>query len=159
MTADESSQRRLTVNAAFLKDIKDDNRHLKELLDRLKPIAAHDEAVVNHWDQWVSLLGELRDQLAFHFSLEEAYGYFDSAIGTEPRLSAAAEVLRNEHRQLFETARDLADRVADLSPTRAAEVDAVRGRYLEFVKAFQIHEEAELELILRGLEDDLGVGD
>ena len=82
--------RRLTINAAFMKDIKDDNHQLKSLLDQITPLTAHYQTAINHWPELIQLIDALRDQLALHFALEEAYGYFDDAIGTEPQLSAIA---------------------------------------------------------------------
>ena len=114
MSLTRTSTRRLTVNAAFLKDIKDDNRDLKILLDRLRPLAQHTQTACNHWVELIDLMGQLRDQLALHFSLEEAYGYFDEAIVTAPELSTTAECLRSEHSKLFARIRDLADSVLEV---------------------------------------------
>lgn len=159
MTAGDASQRRLSVNAAFLKDIKDDNRHLKMLLDQIAPLASHRQTAVNHWSELVKLFGELRDQLAFHFALEEAYGYFDEAIGTEPQLSAIAESLRGQHGGLFKTIRDLSDSAADVAPDRDEKIARLVTGYQQFRSSLEAHEEAELKLILQALEEDLGVGD
>ena len=159
MSNHHSPQRRLTVNAAFLKDIKDDNRHLKELLDRIAPLATHQQIAANHWNEFAGLVGELRDQLAFHFSLEEAYGYFDAAIDTEPQFSSQAESLRGEHPQLFARIRDLADAVEEPTQRSDAQMADLLAQYNTFFQAFAEHEEAELQLILSALDDDLGVGD
>lgn len=159
MTGSDDSQRRLSLNAAFLKDIKDDNRQLKALLEQVAPLASHVQAALNHWPELVKLLGELRDQLALHFSLEEAYGYFEEALGAEPQLSAAAEMLRCQHSTLFSTIRDLADAAADLPVDREAEIATLLNTYNKFRSSLETHEEAELRLILQALDDDLGVGD
>lgn len=157
--ASSGSNRRLDVNAAFLKDIKDDNRHLKELLDRIAPLLKQHTIAVNHWPEIINLLGELRDQLAFHFSLEEAYGYFDSALETVPQRSAEAETLKAEHLTLFALMRDLADRASEVSLTSETKVSGIVEDYTRFFRKFAAHEEAELQLILSALDDDLGVGD
>ncbi len=93
--------RRLAVNAAFLKEIKDDNLQLKVLLDQITSLTGHCQTSINHWPELIQLFDDLRDQLALHFALEEAYGYFDDAIGTEPQLSAIAEGLRTQHGDLI----------------------------------------------------------
>lgn len=149
----------LTVNAAFLKEIKDDNRHLKSLWDKTLPLVSHVETARNHWQEIVGLLSELRDQLAMHFSLEEAYGYFDEAVDIAPRLSLTAESLRSSHPKLFAQIRDLADSALDVNLDRAERVEAFLSKFFEFRLDFEHHEEAELKLILQSFDDDLGVGD
>ncbi len=155
----QATTRGLSVNAAFLKDIKDDNRELKHLLDRLTPMTGHPEIAVNHWDEIVQVLSDLRDQLAFHFSLEEAYGYFDQAVETEPQLSVTAGLLRSEHTELFELARSLAEQVAELSSDEIESIAKFLKKLKKFRNQFERHEEAELELILDALSEDIGVGD
>ena len=153
------STRQLAVNAAFMKEIKDDNQHLKTLWDKIVPIATHSQTAVNHWSQVVILLGELRDQLAIHFSLEEAYGYFDEAIDTAPQLSIVAECLRNEHGKLFEQIRDLADGAAEVRSDQVERIATYVELFQNFRKHFERHEEAELKMILQAMDDDIGVGD
>ena len=159
MSTTRTSTRRVAVNAAFLKDIKDDNRDLKILLDRIALLAQHRQTATNHWVELIELFGELRDQLALHFSLEEAYGYFDEAIVTAPQLSATAECLRAEHPRLFERMRDLADSALEVSPESGEQVTRMLAEFGRFRDAFETHEEAELKLILDALDDDIGVGD
>ena len=158
-TGDVASSRGLSVNAAFLKDIKDDNRELKQLLDRLTPMTSHPEIASNHWAEIGQLLSDLRDQLAFHFSLEEAYGYFDEAVETEPQLSVTAGVLRKQHTELFETARSLADQIVDVPGGECEKIAKFLTKLKKFRFQFERHEEAELRLILDALSDDIGVGD
>lgn len=150
---------RLTINAAFLQEIKEDNRHLKTLWDRLIPMVDHAEIAKNHWRELNELLSELLDQLAMHFSLEEAYGYFDDAVDAAPHLSVQAESLRSEHGQLFTQARDLADRIGGISGEASEKVAKWIRCFQSFRLAFERHEESELKLILQSFEDDLGVGD
>lgn len=154
-----SGSRSLSVNAAFLKDIKDDNRELKSLLDRLTPMTSHPEIASNHWAEISQLLSDLRDQLAFHFSLEEAYGYFDEAVEAEPQLSMTAGALRSEHTGLFETACGLADEVSDVQRPEPEPINKFLIKLRKFRTQFEQHEEAELQLILDAMSDDLGVGD
>ena len=149
----------LAVNAAFLKDIKDDNQDLKKLLDQITPITRHQQTAANHWPELITLMSDLRDQLALHFSLEEAYGYFDDAIVSAPELSVTAEVLRSEHPSLFANIRDLADQVSEICSDRPDQVNDFITRLYAFRRDFEIHEESELKLILDSLDDDLGVGD
>jgi len=159
MQDSESKTRRLAINAAFLKDIKDDNHDLKVILDKITPLAEHRQTAINHWSELVVLLEQLCDQLALHFSLEEAYGYFDDAVDHAPQLSVAAECLRGQHPALFKSIRALADKSADVPVDDADHVDQFLNAYQSFRKDFIEHEEAELKLILAALDDDIGVGD
>ncbi len=159
MATPDTKTRRLTINAAFLKDIKDDNRDLKILMDRILPLAQHQQTATNHWPEMIRLFADLRDQLALHFSLEEAYGYFDDAIVSAPQLSASAESLRGQHALLFERIRDLADAALEVSADSEEQVSRFLADFDCFRKTFEEHEEAELKLILDALDDDIGVGD
>lgn len=150
---------RLAVNAAFLQEIKDDNRQLKGLWDRLIPMMSHQETAKNHWPELIRGLAELRDQLAIHFSLEEAYGYFDDAVDISPHLSLNAESLKAQHSALFRQVRDLADLILECDVERLEKVTKLIRRFDLFRAAFESHEEAELKLILQSFDDDLGVGD
>ena len=159
MSSTDTKTRGLTINAAFLKDIKDDNRDLKVLLDTILPLAQHPQTAANHWPELIGLFADLCDQLALHFSLEEAYGYFEDAIGSAPQLSSSAEELRSQHSVLFERIRDLADRALEISADREEKVVSFLQEYDRFRETFEQHEEAELKLILDAIDDDIGVGD
>ena len=155
----KTGKRRLAVNAAFLKDIKDDSQDLKMLLDQITPLTRHQQTAVNHWPKLIVLMSDLRDQLALHFSLEEAYGYFDEAVVSLPQLSVNAEVLRSEHPFLFAAIRDLADEVSEVCSDRPEQVNRFIEHFDAFRRMFEKHEENELELILESLDADLATGD
>lgn len=159
MSNQNDQPRGLTVNAAFLKDIKDDNRDLKCLLDNIVPLMEYPQTATNHWQEVVDLLAALRDQLAMHFSLEEAYGYFDDAIGSAAQLSESAERLRGQHSPLFEKIRELAEKAVEIHDDCPDKVTGFLADFQRFRQAFEQHEEEELKLILDALDDDLGVGD
>ena len=151
--------RQLTVNAAFLKDIKDDNRDLKVLIDKIQPLRTPLPTASNHWPELIRLFADLRDQLAMHFSLEEAYGYFDEAIVTAPQLNVTAECLKGQHSVLFQQICELADRALEVSADSEEQIEKFLNRFDQFQAEFQKHEEAELKLILDAMDDDIGVGD
>ncbi|MEM1226342.1 MAG: hemerythrin domain-containing protein [Planctomycetota bacterium] len=173
MDAGAVSTRRLTVNAAFLKDIKDDNRDLKILVDRLNFLTHPRHNAGGHWHELVGVLADFRDQLAMHFGLEEAYGYFDAAIDADADVSRVAEMLKLEHGELFESLRHLVDKaeateavvptdsesIEGTTPELTAAQEAILRRIERFLQSFHRHEEAELKLILDSLDEDLGVGD
>ena len=151
--------RSLAVNAAFLKDIKDDNRELKSLLDKIHPMTEHPQTAVNHWPEFIQCLADLRDQLALHFSLEEAYGYFEEAIQTAPQLSLLAQQLRSQHTALFEQIRELAEQALEVPGDSPEQATKFLHKFQFFRQAFESHEEAELKLILDAFEEDIGGGD
>ena len=98
----------VTVNPAFLQEIKEGNHELWQSLADLRhrcscPITT---GMCRHL---VNSLSELRDQLTLHFALEEAYGYFDEPLHVEPQLSEKAGRLRSEHQELYSELSDLVD--------------------------------------------------
>ncbi len=154
--APKRSDVKFTVNAAFFREIKDDHQHLQSLLDRTRHLAANRPAIVNHAKEFVQLLADLRDQLAFHFTLEEAYGYFEDAIERAPRFHDQAGRLRNQHSELYVMAQRIAECAVALP---AIEIDDVVEQFLTFDLALKAHESAELRLILDAIHQDVGVGD
>lgn len=151
----------VSINPAFLQEIKDDHHELRQLMH-------HTEAMLNRpsWmqiecDRLVDLFGKLRDQLAMHFSLEEAYGYFEDAISSAPHLSRRAEVLRAQHFKLYSDLAHLAER-AEALLYHEAPADAVTGvadSYRDFSDRFHEHESRESDLIQEAFHLDIGAGD
>jgi hypothetical protein len=147
---------KFTVNAAFFREIKEDHKHLQCLLEKIRQMVAVPPALPNHWKEFVTLLADLRDQLAFHFALEEAYGYFEDAIERAPRFHEVAGRLRNEHSDLYLSAERLADLAAAMTPSEAEQMVTLCQ---DFDTALKAHEAAELRLILDAIQQDVGVGD
>jgi len=151
----------LTINAAFLQEIKDDNLRLQQLLEETRKLVASTKHPQILAAELAGLCGELRDQLALHFALEEAYGYFEDALSEAPRLSTAAAALKEQHKELFTEIRDIADK-AELIQYRKR-VNAVprqlMQRLCDFDARLAEHEMRENDLILAAFDDDLGVGD
>ncbi len=152
--------RTVTVNAAFLQEIKEVNQELWQRLDEMRhrcqrPLAP---AQCRHLVEWLS---QLRDQLALHFALEEAYGYFDDPVEVAPRLSYAAESLRNEHRQLYLTLTSIVERAERLLHNGQLATLAlwIGPEFLRFDEALHDHESRENDLIYEAFDTDLGTGD
>lgn len=151
----------LTINAPFLQEIKDDNRELKQLLEASRQEVRQIGHVCTHCRRLATLLSDLRDQLALHFSLEEAFGYFEHALAVAPRLTRRAEGLRAQHQQLFLEVCDLSEaaeqlRYHEVPPEKAAEI---AWRFEIFHEHYRDHESQEADLIFAALDDDLGGGD
>lgn len=150
----------VTVNAAFLQEIKEVNQELWHLLAELRhrcqrPIAPGTCRSI------VERLGELRDQLALHFALEEAYGYFDDPVEVAPQLCRKADSLRNEHKELYSQLSALVDRAERLlyDEQHAALAVWLGPRFLDFDARLRSHEERENDLIFEAYDADIGVGD
>ena len=108
-TAVQTTVSQITINAAFLQEIKEVNQELWQLLANLREVCASAWMVRQHTGQFIDMLAELRDQLALHFALEEAYGYFEQPAFCPPTMSELATQLRGEHRQLYVLATQLAE--------------------------------------------------
>lgn len=151
----------VTVNAAFLQEVKEDNHLLRSLLETARQVFAESSRVKVDPKELAELLGQLRDQLAMHFALEEAFGYFEEAIDVAPRLSEQADLLRAQHRGLYLEVCDIADEAEQLLYHETA-VDLrqeIRARFFGFLDRLNDHEACENALILEAFDEDLGVGD
>ena len=153
--------RTLAVNAAFLQEIKDDNQQLRDVLCTTQGLLQNHSGHRSDLRQWTEALAELRDQLAMHFALEDAYGYFEDAVVHAPRLSQQAELLRGQHVELFLDICRLADRADLLLHERLAarHLHNLSHSFFAFVDRLQAHEREENELIMAAFDDDIGVGD
>lgn len=157
--SESRATKRFTINAAFFQEIKDDHLQLHEILGRLRSLSAHRPALPNHACEFADLLFSLCDQLALHFSLEEAYGYIEDLIEVTPHLHGRTDLLRKQHSELFVMARDLADQASSRHKGDTAELTRIADQFAEFDHAFRAHETAELDLILVAMNQDEGVGD
>ncbi len=150
----------LTVNAAFLREIKEDNLRLRELLEVVQQCVhlANDRQRVR---ALAETLSELRDQLALHFSLEEAYGYFEDAVEVAPNLSERASELRSEHGSLFLEVCRLVETAEQLlyGEINGVAAPALAQQFDRFWQTLRQHEKREGDLIMEAFESDMGVGD
>ena len=151
----------LTVNAAFLQEIKEVHQELWCLLAEVRGMCEDPAGILKRRKKFRELFEVLRDQLALHFALEEAYGYFEDPVDVAPRLCDRALALRDEHRRLYVQITALEHRVRDSlehHPNRARVLGLIR-EFEDFDEDFRRHEEAENELIQQEYGDDIGVGD
>jgi len=151
----------LTVNAAFLQDLKDDNVHLRELLTAVNDVLSHASHRSIHVGVLAELLGRLRDRLATHFSLEEFFGYFDDAVDVAPRFSTQADILKAQHTSLFSEICEIVDEAECLAygEPNACHATLIAEQYRLFHDKLEAHEICERELIMAALIEDIGVGD
>ena len=118
--------RTVSINPAFLQEIKDDHHELRQLMHHICAMLGRSGPAEIEYPRLVEMFGKLRDQLAMHFSLEEAYGYFDDAISVAPHLSRRAESLRSQHSGLFSEACQLAESAEQLSRHENADTPLAR---------------------------------
>ncbi|MEX2114769.1 MAG: hemerythrin domain-containing protein [Pirellulales bacterium] len=153
--------RTVSINAAFLQEIKDDHHELRQLMHHISAMLERPDWMPIEFDRLTDLFEKLRDQLAMHFSLEEAYGYFEDALAVAPRLSRRADQLRSQHGELYSQLCAMTDRAEQLlyHETTVAAVGQLAADYLAFCQAFHEHERRENDLILEAIDEDLGGGD
>lgn len=147
----------VTLNHAFLADIKDDHVELRELV-KLNRNRLGDQPVEP--SQTLAWLNELRDELETYFALEEFYGYFNHAAISNPSVSRSAKSLKTDHEKLFIQLIELIDQTEQIIYHESdSNIDSVRIGFLQFASDFDEHEEAEMELMMRLCNEELGVGD
>ncbi len=159
-----TAQGTLTVNAAFLQEIKDENRELRQLLHDCDAalVKCTSAAADGPLDPKlaIDLLGRLRNQLSLHFSLEETYGYFDDAVQVTPQLADRALKLRGQHSELFLSYCALVDHAEQaFNDGRPDALPNVARQFADFHARFQEHESLETELIVQVLNEEIGCGD
>ena len=150
----------LTLNVAFLNEIKQDSQKPAEIIGELRYLIAEDHSLDPR--EMVTALGNLRDELETQFALEEFYGYFQSARVTHPYVSVRTERLKTQHEvmyldlcELVELAESALYRESPLEKTWSAIADGFRS----FVQSYNQHEQEEFELMMRLCNDEIGVGD
>jgi iron-sulfur cluster repair protein YtfE (RIC family) len=156
-----TSTHTVTINPAFLQEIKEDSQEIRGLLsiaDQLFELHGRTDAFSV---RVLELLRRICDQLALHFSLEEAYGYFDDAIYVAPHLSQRAETLRGQHTRLYRLTCDLCESAEQLMyhESHHPRFTELSGRYREFRRELAEHESREADLILDALNCPEGTGD
>jgi hemerythrin-like domain-containing protein len=151
----------VTLNPAFLQEIKEDNQQLRDLFADVRRAFGHPRPDGPTRQYLLETLENFRDQLATHFALEEAFGYFDDPVDAAPRLSEQAESLRSEHGELFMIICAMVEDAYDLlrGAYNAAEFQELAHRFVRFEDAFSDHEARENALIMEAFNADIGVGD
>ena len=160
LRGDVAGLQSLTLNVAFLNEIKQDNERPLEIINDIKRQLANPQLADT--GELTCELNHLRDELETHFALEEFYGYFKSAELTHPQISVRAGDLQSQHEELFLTLCDLVE-LAESAHYREAPLEktllALSVGFHGFVQKFNRHEQEETDLMMRLCNDDIGVGD
>jgi hemerythrin HHE cation binding domain-containing protein len=156
-----TAQGTLTINAAFLQEIKEENRELRGMLEDCSKAFGAAGATPREPKMVVDLLARLRDQLAMHFALEEAYGYFDDAVQVTPQLTDQALKLRSQHGDLFLRLGAIVEQAEQMLYDEEAEprLASVARDFQRFHSRFQEHEARETDLIVEVVNQEIGCGD
>lgn len=145
----------VTVNAAFLQELKEDNEELRRLIAEFSALCVPRPYLRIPRSRLASLLARLRDELALHFSLEDAYGYFERPAAVAPQLAERACRLRAQHAKLYEDIARIADAAEEAwsrwKPQSEDEDDQVKKRIVRRCRVFwnqlQQHEASENQLM------------
>lgn len=149
----------ITLAPAFMQEIKEDDRRLNQLMSDFRQFVARGAPTHSEALQLASLVLDVRGRVAFHFALEEAYGYFEDPVAVAPRLCERVDGLRAEHGELFEEISRIVEMFEDSEPDLPADIANVQEMCRGFLSRFDAHEAAENALIAQAFNEDIGVGD
>lgn len=155
----EQLGKRLTLNAAFFREIKEDHQQLQKLLCELGQLIENRVLLANHPRLFLELLDKLVDQLGLHFTLEEAYGYFEHSLEEKPEFHDQAVRLRDQHSGLYTSLQQIAEMTGNEVNKNPPQLDELADQFAEFLKSLNSHESAEHNLIMEALNRDVGGGD
>jgi len=148
----------ITINVAFLQEIKQETIELRQLIETVASALSHEPSVSSR--QIMELMYRVREELETYFALEECYGYFDQAAVLNPAVSGCAQQLKSEHEELFLNFNDLVELIEQIVYREtSATLAEVSAAFDEFRARLDLHEQCEMELMLRLCNEDLGVGD
>ena len=147
----------------LLHAIKEDSRQLGELLTCVSVVFDQQPKLEIGLDALVELLYRLRHQLAVHFSLEESFRRYESPLVMEARLHRAAEMLRNQHAELYCRFCYIVHQVDDVNeqnyPAEHKEdlLDQIALDYQSFCDDLDDHESWERLLVTEALSPEATV--
>lgn len=137
------------INAAFLQEVKDSHVELWETVHQLRQMIEGSICSASNARALVSLLGQLRDQLAFEFSLEEAYGFIEGCRGIAPVVAQRAATAKQQHRELYLLIHELCEQAeeAQYRGVEHREFAELLAMAADFDAQLRAHESLESELI------------
>ncbi len=125
-------------------------RELRSVVTRLKELTSASAVLKANEKEFTELLVVFRDQLAFRF---EAFGCFEEAVEGVPQLYQQSQRLRDQHTELYERAKKLAEYASD-SATR--DLESLSKNSQDLLYALEVHEAAETEMIMNTMFEDIG---
>lgn len=147
-----TSAKTLTVNSAFLQEIKDSNLNLWQSLEQMVAVCQSRQERARRLRQLVPILGEVRDLLALQFALEETYGYMEVPSAIAPVNNHLLQDIRSQHSALYLMVSELVERAEELqyrgvNHERSPQVDRLIDDVYQFELRFRDHERLEQDLI------------
>jgi len=159
----------VTINVAFLQEIKSDfgfrdvlNQVYYQLNSDGQDFSDDTESASMSPRQAAEMLIELRDELETYFALEEFYGYFHRSAIENPIVSQQAMHLQREHESLFLQLSQIIERTEKIvyqEPGSESTLDPIAADLESFCIEMAKHEQAEMDLMMRLCNEDIGVGD
>jgi hypothetical protein len=145
----------ITINPAFLQEIKDSNLQLWHTLHEVRQLCHAELATIAISKRLVPLLDELRDHLALQFALEDAYGYFSGPSQVDAIIAARAASIKEQHCQLYLELSELCENAEELQyrGITSHELAAIISQTLVFDRRLQQHERDESQLIEAAYHD------
>lgn len=136
----------VTLNAAFLQEIKDSNPDLVRTRQELRQCCRTNQPPSAVAGQLIRLLDELRDHLALQFALEEAYGFME--VHQSLANPAAAEAKR-QHCGLYLEISELCERAEELQYRGLAvqQFGSIVRQLEQFDQRLRRHDQFEEKLI------------
>ena len=148
----------ITINVAFLQEIKNDNLPLRQLIDTVAKDFRHYPPMQPQTA--MELLYRVREELETYFTLEEQLGYFNQAAIHNPSVSRCAAALMSEHEQIFLQLNDVIERVEQVVYRETeASMYEVDNLFQQFRSELALHEQCEMELMMQFCNEEFGVGD
>jgi hypothetical protein len=137
------------INAAFLQEVKESNVELWDTVHQLRQMIEGSPSTAGNARQLVTLLGQLRDQLAFEFSLEEAYGFIEGCRGIAPLVAQRAALAKQQHRELYLLIHEVCEQAEEAQYRGVAdrEFEELLSMAANFDAQLRAHETLESELI------------
>ena len=153
-----SSTSLMSVNPAFLQEIKDSNLDYFESIRRIRHICHSSDDPPEACRTLVKALDHLRDVVALQFSLEESYGYM--IVGdlrdfgtTETPITRQSAACHCEHRNLYIQLSELAELAQELQYRGVEQSTFIDlcSQVSYYADQLMNHERGEAELIQRTL--------
>ena len=140
------------INAAFLQEVKESNVELWDTLHELRQVIDGVGSSAGDARRLVTLLSQLRDLLAFEFSLEEAYGFIEGCRGIAPLVAQRATLAKQQHRELYLLVHELCEHAEEAQYRGVAdrEYTELVAMAADFDAQLRAHELLESELITAG---------
>lgn len=139
----------LTLNPAFLREIKEDNIAFRDMLEQnLLLVSRRPLPLIRDLSDRLALL---RDALESYFALEEFYGYFRHAHDLDPVVTNKANMLRTQHEKLFLQLNDIVDRSEQILYRESAPsltTEKIAKDFVAFYHDLIAHEQAEIALLI-----------